>query len=265
MTYSLLQRFNKSKKIIFLSVLLMGFLVQEISFAQKNTDPNANNNMNIEPNSGSGNMRSDTTTNTDTKTDIGTNTASNSNENTLTPKAALDRLIQGNQRFVKEGNLCANRNQDRRTITASKQRPFAIILGCSDSRVPPELAFDQGIGDIFVVRVAGNVVGGTELDSVEYSAIYNHSSIILVLGHSNCGAVDAVMNNNTKDIEEVAKLIKPAMKKNQSLDEAVEANIRRSVELIKKSAPISKLMKQEKIDVVGGFYDLNTGSVRLLD
>lgn len=183
----------------------------------------------------------------------------------MNPSAALDRLMQGNKRFVKDGTICPDRHQDRRTLTASKQRPFAVILGCSDSRVPPELAFDQGIGDIFVIRVAGNIVGDTERDSVEYSAIHNHSSIVLVLGHSNCGAVTAVQENNTKDIESIAKFIKPVIKPNQSLDQAIEANIRHSVSVLRKSAPIAKLIKEGKIDVVGGFYDLNTGEVRLLE
>lgn len=182
----------------------------------------------------------------------------------ITPKDALQRLMEGNGRFVKEKTLCPQRHQDRRTITASKQRPFAIVLGCSDSRVPPELAFDQGIGDIFVVRVAGNVVGATELDSVDYSAIYNDSSIILVLGHGNCGAVSAVLANTTQDIETVADLIKPAMKPNQSLESAITANIKNSVTRIKQSPPIAKLIKAGKIEVVGGYYDLNTGEVKIL-
>ncbi len=184
---------------------------------------------------------------------------------TLTPKSALQRLLEGNERFAKDNSLCPDRNQDRRAASAAKQKPFAVILGCSDSRVPPELAFDQGVGDLFVVRVAGNVVGPTELDSVEYSAIYNGSSIIMVLGHENCGAVTAVLANNTADIEAVADLIRPAVdKKNPSLDAAILANIQNSVDRIKQSPPIQKLMKEGKVDVVGAYYDLNTGKVRLL-
>jgi carbonic anhydrase len=183
----------------------------------------------------------------------------------LTPKEALQRLLAGNELFVKDGTICPNKHQNRRAITVSKQRPFAIVLGCSDSRVPPELAFDQGIGDIFVIRVAGNVVGATELDSVDYSAIYNDSSIIVVLGHENCGAITAVLANNTKDIETVASLIKPAVDKNHSLIDATEANIRNSVMRIRQSAPIAKLISEGKIDVVGAYYDLNSGKVRILN
>lgn len=182
----------------------------------------------------------------------------------LTPKEALERLLKGNELFMKDSTICPNRHQDRRTITISKQRPFAIVLGCSDSRVPSELVFDQGIGDIFVVRVAGNVVGPTELDSVDYSAIYNDSSIIVVLGHENCGAVSAVIANKTKDIESVARLIKPAVDDNPDLVAATEANIRNSVARIRQSPPIAKLISEGKIDVVGAYYNLDSGKVRIL-
>lgn len=182
-----------------------------------------------------------------------------------TPKEALQRLLEGNERFVKDNSLCPDRNTDRRAASAAKQKPFAIILGCSDSRVPPELAFDQGIGDVFVVRVAGNVVGPTELDSVEYSAIYNGSSIVVVLGHESCGAIEAVLANNTKDIEAIANLIKPAVKNSHhAVNVAIEANVRNSVNRIKNSPPMKKLIKAGKIDVVGAYYELNSGKIRLL-
>lgn len=182
------------------------------------------------------------------------------------PKEALQRLLEGNERFVKDNSLCPDRNTDRRVASAAKQKPFAIILGCSDSRVPPELAFDQGVGDIFVVRVAGNVVGPTELDSVEYSAIYNGSSIVLVLGHERCGAIEAVLADNTKDIEAIANLIKPAVKNSHdSVDAAIEANVHNSVNRIKNSSPIKKLIKAGKIDVVGAYYELSSGKVKLFE
>jgi carbonic anhydrase len=191
--------------------------------------------------------------------------SANAYQEQLGPKEALNRLKTGNERFVKDTNLCSDRHQTRRSVTANVQKPFAIVLGCSDSRVPPELAFDQGIGDIFVVRVAGNVVGATELDSVEYSALYNDSSIIVVLGHGNCGAVSAVLAKNTKDIEAIAELIQPAVSEGQDLDAAIVSNIQNSVKLVKNSAPIQRLMKEGKIDVVGAYYDLNTGKVKFLE
>ena len=126
----------------------------------------------------------------------------------LTPDKALQTLREGNLRFIQNKSIHPNRADERRLETAKQQEPFAIILGCSDSRVSPEIVFDQGIGDLFVVRVAGNVVSPVILDSIEYSALYLHSSIIVVLGHENCGAVKAVLQGNTKDMEPVAELIR---------------------------------------------------------
>jgi carbonic anhydrase len=187
-------------------------------------------------------------------------------ENSVTPKIALERLMEGNRRFMADKSLCPDRNEDRRTATVAKQKPFAIVLGCSDSRVPPELAFDQGIGDIFVIRVAGNVVGDTELDSVEYSVLHNNSSIIVVLGHHNCGAVTAVMNNDTKDIESIAKLIKPAVNiAHQNIDKAIEENIRHSVKQIQQSPTLAKYFKEGKVAVVGAYYDLESGKISLVE
>lgn len=184
----------------------------------------------------------------------------------ISPKEALQRLVEGNQRFMDDKSHCPNRNEDRRAAIAAKQKPFAIILGCSDSRVPPELAFDQGLGDLFTVRVAGNVVGSTELDSVAYSAIYNGSAIIMVLGHENCGAVAAVLAHQTHDIPAVAKLITPAVNtKEHTMEAAVKANIYNSMTRIKQAPAIAQLIKAGKIDVVGAVYDLDTGKVQLLD
>jgi carbonic anhydrase len=196
--------------------------------------------------------------------------STNSTKAPMTPQVALQKLMEGNKRFLDDKTTCPDRNQIRRMATAAKQKPFAIVLGCSDSRIPPEIAFDQGIGDIFVVRVAGNIVSAIELDSIEYSAIYNGSSIIMVLGHESCGAVEAVLAKQTKDIESIADFIKPALKKlNQSppvnLVDAIEANVNNSVARIKESEAIQKLIKAGKIDVVPAYYDFTTGAVRILE
>lgn len=195
---------------------------------------------------------------------------SSNSEASKTPQASLQRLIEGNKRFLDDKTTCPDRNQMRRLSTAAQQKPFAIILGCSDSRIPPEIAFDQGIGDIFVVRVAGNIVSAVELDSIEYSAIHNGSSIIMVLGHQNCGAVEAVIAKKTKDIETIADLIKPALTKLKqsspvNLVDAIEANVNNSVARIKESEVIQKLIKAGKIDVVPAYYDFTTGAVRILE
>jgi len=183
----------------------------------------------------------------------------------ITPKVALERLIEGNDRFVHDKSICPDRSADRRAASAAKQKPFAIVLGCSDSRVPPELAFDQGIGDLFVVRVAGNVVGDTEIDSVAYSALYNGSALIVVLGHESCGAVSAVLENKAHDIDCIEKFIRPAVAEHRDLSEAIQANIQHSVDVIKQSSAIAPLIKGGKIEVVGAYYHLKTGEIRFLN
>ena len=187
----------------------------------------------------------------------------------MAPELALDTIMKGNERFATDQSIYPDRTSERRKETADLQQPFAIILGCSDSRVAPEILFDQGIGDLFIVRVAGNVVGAIELDSIDYSALYLNSSLILVLGHENCGAVSAVINKTTKDIEAVASLIAPAARKTKDqvenrLENTIKENVRGVVMQLKLSPVISKLMKEEKIDVRGGYYHFKTGRVELL-
>jgi carbonic anhydrase len=187
----------------------------------------------------------------------------------MTPEKALEILMSGNDRFATDRSLHPDRTSERRKETAQVQEPFAIILGCSDSRVSPEILFDQGIGDLFIVRVAGNVVGAIELDSIDYSALYLHSSLILVLGHQNCGAVTAVVNGNTRDIEAVASLIQPAAYKTRlepenRLENTIRENVRIVVKQLRSSRVISKLIQEKKIDVVGGYYNFQSGRVELL-
>lgn len=179
-------------------------------------------------------------------------------------KTSLETLMEGNERFISEKSLHPNRIGERRLETADLQTPFAAIVGCSDSRVPPEILFDQGLGDLFIVRVAGNVVGPVELDSVEYSCLILHSSLVLVLGHENCGAVKAVLAGQTQDIEAVADLIKPAVKNATSLESAIKANVKSVVEQLRKSPVLAKLMDQKKLVVAGGYYNFHTGKVELL-
>ena len=163
-----------------------------------------------------------------------------------------------------------NRTAESRLAVVSKQEPFAIIVGCADSRVSPEIIFDQGIGDLFVVRVAGNVIGSLELDSIEYAAIYLHSSAILVLGHENCGAVNAVVNGTTKDIESVAELIEPAVREARAktpdnvLVNSVKANALRMRDFLRNTPTLKKLVEGKKLDVQAGYYHLQTGAVEIL-
>jgi carbonic anhydrase len=182
----------------------------------------------------------------------------------LEPSEVLDRLRKGNRRYVSDTLLHPNRSSDRREEVSQGQNPFAIIVGCSDSRVAPEIIFDQGLGDLFIVRVAGNVVGPIELDSIEYSVKYLGSSLILVMGHESCGAVTAVFEGKTKDIEEVANLMTPSMKGATTVEEAVKANVRYTVARLKKSILIQRLIAEGKLDVAGSYYHLGSGIVEIL-
>lgn len=185
-------------------------------------------------------------------------------------QTSLDRLIEGNKRFVQDKLLHPDRTSERREAVVASQEPFAVVVACSDSRVPPEILFDQGVGDLFVVRLAGNVIGPLALDSIEYSTIYLHSSVILVLGHENCGAVNAVIQGTTKDIEAVAELIEPAVattrkKKPANLLEAsIKANAIRMRDYLLTTPVIKKYVADKKVSVYAGYYNLQTGAVELL-
>lgn len=182
----------------------------------------------------------------------------------LNPKQALQKLVEGNIRYTEDHLLHADSSAERREAIRSVQEPFAVILGCSDSRVPPEIIFDQGVGDLFIVRVAGNVVGPIELDSMEYAVKHLHSSVIMVLGHENCGAIKAVLAGELAEIDQIATLIKPAIAKCKNVDQCVRANVDYVVKKIKESALIGPHVKAGEIDVVGAYYDLNTGKVEIL-
>jgi carbonic anhydrase len=196
--------------------------------------------------------------------------------NAIAPADALKRLMEGNARYV------ANKPNGRdfssgRAARAQAQYPIASILSCADSRVAPELAFDQASGDLFVVRVAGNIVSTELLASLEYGAQFLGSPLILVLGHSACGAVDAAIKVLKDKVVLPGKLpalvsaIKPAVidaekaKSGSLLDNAIAENVRRQVARLKNSPPVvQKLYKDKKIDIAGGVYDIASGKVSLL-
>jgi carbonic anhydrase len=187
----------------------------------------------------------------------------------ITSEDALKRLIEGNKRYANDKSTCDDRNNERRVALVSKQNPFATILGCSDSRVPLEIVFDQGVGDLFVVRVAGNIADLSVLESIEYSIKHVNSSIILVLGHENCGAVTAVVKNEAKDIPQIASFIEPAIRSLQNNDNVIEtaikANVRQVVETLKSSKYLKPLLEERKVDVLGGYYHLESGVVEILE
>jgi carbonic anhydrase len=194
------------------------------------------------------------------------------NEAGPTPAEALQRLVEGNRRHVAGEFTITRRLAERRQQVAQVQRPFAAILGCSDSRLPPEIVFDHSLGDLFVVRVAGNILDGPGLGSLEFAATQLGTPLIVVLGHVRCGAVAATLAETKVPghILSLVDAIRPAvqMVKGQPgdpLDNAIRANIRKSAEDIRTAPPIlADLVKSGKLDVVGALYDLDTGKVELL-
>ncbi|WP_414577506.1 carbonic anhydrase [Anabaena sp. CCY 9402-a] len=194
------------------------------------------------------------------------------NPNVVDPQQALKRLMLGNQRFVESKPQYPNQSRKRLQAITQGQYPFATILGCADSRVPTEIIFDQGLGDLFVARVAGNVASDMAIGSIEYATSVLGSQLIVVLGHSKCGAVAAAMKNEPLPgrIGYVIEGIKPALnsvkKTSQNIEEAaVIANIQyQAKKLLQKSVILAKLVRQGKLKIVGGVYDIDTGKVSIL-
>lgn len=196
------------------------------------------------------------------------------NEAHLSSEDALKRLMQGNERYVNDALEHPNRTSERREAIRAIQTPYAVIVGCSDSRVSPEIIFDQGIGDLFIVRVAGNVIGPLELESIEYSVLTLNSVLVLVLGHENCGAIKAVMEEKTANIPALSLIIGPAIKDAREevkdrnpvevLKEAIKENAEHMKDLLLRSAKLGELAKNKRINIQAAYYDLQTGKVELL-
>lgn len=190
----------------------------------------------------------------------------------LNADQALQKLILGNQRFVSGKILNPNQDELRRKELVEGQAPFAAILGCADSRVATDLVFDQGLGDLFVVRVAGNILDEIVLGSLEYSVAVLGAPLVMVLGHESCGAVKAAIADKKLpgSIEAIAVAIRKAIhgKTCNPKDQpacATHANVRAMVEQLKNSpAVIGPLVKSGKVKIVGAYYDLETGKVELL-
>jgi carbonic anhydrase len=195
----------------------------------------------------------------------------------VSPDEALRRLMDGNLRFVAAKPAQERQGAKlvkRRTELANGQSPFAVVVCCSDSRVPPELVFDQTLGDIFVVRTAGEVVDPVALGSVEYAVEHLGSSLIVVLGHQRCGAVSAAVAGAAATepghIPDVLKAIQPAVdqvkgKPGDAVDNAVRAQALDVARQLQTSGPIiSKRVQSHELKVVGAYYDLDTGKVELL-
>lgn len=197
---------------------------------------------------------------------------------------ALERLREGNRRFVSGvRSLETLTSQTRRSEFVSGQNPFAVILGCSDSRVPVELVFDQGLGDLFVIRVAGNVVAPSQIGSVEFAAAQFGTQLVVVLGHTRCSAVQSTVDellqpgeNQSRNLRSIVDRIRPAVAGLLETDlghdpdtlarQAVRANVRVSANSLRHGSPIlEELIQGGKLLVVGAEYALETGQVEFFD
>ncbi len=194
-------------------------------------------------------------------------------ENDPPVNKALEKLMEGNQRYISASSVCHEDWTAKRAALVAGQAPFAVILACSDSRVPPEIIFDQPLGTLFVVRVAGNVVDDFAIGSIEYGASVLGAKLVMVLGHTRCGAVDAALKGLTFDnhIQEVLNAIQPAVQatKGESgnlLERTIKANVRHVEEKLKSSKPVlAPLLQEGRLHIVGAYYDLESGKVEILD
>ena len=202
----------------------------------------------------------------------------------ISAQDALEKLQAGNQRYV-DGDYHHYEllSQARREEVVEAQHPFAIVLGCSDSRVPAELVFDQGIGDLFVIRVAGNIVAPSQVGSIEFAASQFGTPLVVVLGHSRCGAVDATLSelqqpteSRSPNLQSIVDRIRPAVQSLLStnlkddpealMDEAIRANVRASVAQLKSSSRILEdLIQAGRLTVVGAEYSLESGKVTFFE
>lgn len=202
----------------------------------------------------------------------------------ISAQEALERLKEGNRRFVSDvRSRDAFTNQTRRRELAAGQEPFAIILGCSDSRVPAELVFDQGLGDLFVIRVAGNIVAPSQVGSVEFAAARFGTPLVVVLGHSKCGAVLATLEelgrrsqDQSRNLRSIVDRIRPSVEALLATDlghhpdalmqQAVRANIRASANHLRHGSEVlEQLIQNDGLRVVGAEYALETGVVDFFD
>jgi carbonic anhydrase len=198
----------------------------------------------------------------------------------LPPAQSLERLIAGNRRF-REGNGSALARSWRAEQAAEDQRPFAIVLGCSDSRTPVEIVFDEGFGALFVVRIAGNIVAPSVVGSIEFAAAHFGSRLVVVMGHTACGAVEATvgaletgLGSESKNIRSITDriaphivgLVQPGDSRNALVRKAVRSNVRASVDHLRHgSRLIEDLVETGRVAVVSAEYELETGEVHFFD
>lgn len=177
------------------------------------------------------------------------------------------RLAVGNAAFVKGGIAPTEVDAARRAEIASSQTPWCTVLTCADSRVPPEHIFHAGLGELFTVRVAGNVADPVTVGSVEYAAEHLGTSVVVVMGHERCGAVKAALGTGSlgPNLDALLGLIRPGIKGLSDLDSAIVANARAQVTALKQSAILEELAEAGKLTIVAAYYDLDSGAVSFLD
>ncbi|NYT92607.1 carbonic anhydrase [Salinispora sp. H7-4] len=193
-----------------------------------------------------------------------------------TPKAALERLMEGNQRWVQGKPQAPHRDPARRQAVAQEQKPFAAVLSCIDSRVPPELIFDVGLGDLFVTRTGGEAVGPVVTGSVEYGPLANGTPLIVVLGHQRCGAIKAAYASLSDgetppgNLAEIVAALQPAYEQVAEAggDDPIDAMVRAQIELaaneLRSNPELAPLVTKQDLAIVGAYYSLDTGAVEVL-
>jgi carbonic anhydrase len=186
-------------------------------------------------------------------------------------KGLIDRLIEGNRRYAEGAPMHPRQDAERRAETAESQVPFAVVIGCSDSRVPPEIIFDQGIGDLFIIRTAGNILDEIGLASIEYAVLHLGVRLVVVLGHSRCGAVEAALEGGKPGghLDSVIEALKDTVSEVRGAggdehDAASRKNVHAVVERIWAGEPaLRTLIAKGELEVVGAYYDLDEGTVEL--
>lgn len=189
---------------------------------------------------------------------------------TASPGNALKLLMEGNQRFTQGKMDHPRQDEAQRMSTVKGQHPFACVLSCSDSRIPPEIIFDQGLGDVFVVRVAGNVPEPAGMESLRYAVDHLGPRLIVVLGHRQCGAVKAAVTGKTDAFPVIDAGILPAVIEAKKMpgdlmENTTLQNVRVGVQRLSRWKPFAAMVKNGQLQIVGGVYDLHTGKVYLLD
>jgi len=205
-------------------------------------------------------------------------TADHHQPSNYTAQQALDRLKAGNARFVAGQSKAPSLQTEILAELANAQQPYATILGCSDSRVPPELLFDAWLGELFIIRVAGNVLGPTIAGSLQYATTHLHTPLFVVMGHEGCGAIQAAVATKFHDeahperIAELLQNILPALETvdaslppEQFMLAAVEANVRHTLQILRESPEGKQRIAERQVQLMGAVYSLHTGQVRFLE